>query len=170
MAGLSRLTGRKRPGGPLTTTGLVVVAGLIVVLAFGQQYVGSVLVLAFTYGIVTTGMAVQIGFSQQIAFSQSVFMGLGAYGAAMLNTHLNLPTLAAAPIVVVGSGLAGPAARVGGHPGLGAGPGRGDDHASAHRHRVRELGRRTWAGRWACRWPATCGRPTRPSSSRRATA
>ena len=92
-------------GGPAATTGLVVVAGLVVVLAFGQQYVGSVLVLAFTYAIVTTGMAVQIGFSQQIAFSQSVFMGLGAYGAALLNTHLGLPTLAAAPIVMVGSGL-----------------------------------------------------------------
>jgi branched-chain amino acid transport system permease protein len=109
MAGLSRVrglrSGRVRPGGPLTTTGLVVVVGLVVVLAFGQQYVGSVLVLAFTYAIVTTGMAVQIGFSQQIAFSQSVFMGLGAYGAALLNTHLNLPTLAAAPIVMVGSGL-----------------------------------------------------------------
>ena len=106
MAGLGRLiTGRARPGGPLTTTGLVVLAGLVVVLAFGQQYAGSVLVLAFTYAIVTTGMAVQIGFSQQIAFSQSVFMGLGAYGAALLNTHLNLPTLAAAPIVMVGSGL-----------------------------------------------------------------
>jgi branched-chain amino acid transport system permease protein len=106
MAGLSRLiTGRARPGGPAGTTGLVVLVGLVVVLAFGQQYVGSVLVLAFTYAIVTTGMAVQIGFSQQIAFSQSVFMGLGAYGAALLNTHLNLPTLAAAPIVMLGSGL-----------------------------------------------------------------
>jgi branched-chain amino acid transport system permease protein len=107
---VTRLTLRTRragpgAGGPLTTTGLVVVVGLVVVLAFGQQYVGSVLVLAFTYAIVTTGMAVQIGFSQQIAFSQSVFMGLGAYGAALLNTHLNLPTLAAAPIVMLGSGL-----------------------------------------------------------------
>jgi len=109
MAGLSRLVTARmrpgRPGAPLTTTGLVVVVGLVVVLAFGQQYAGSVLVLAFTYAIVTTGMAVQIGFSQQIAFSQSVFMGLGAYGAALLNTHLNLPTLAAAPVVMAGSGL-----------------------------------------------------------------
>jgi branched-chain amino acid transport system permease protein len=108
LTSLTRLTGlagRRGTGGPLATTGLVVVVGLVVVLAFGQQYVGSVLVLAFTYAIVTTGMAVQIGFSQQIAFSQSVFMGLGAYGAALLNTHANLPTLAAAPIVMVGSGL-----------------------------------------------------------------
>ena len=101
----ARLGRRAGARGPLATTGLVVAVGLVVVLAFGQQYVGSVLVLAFTYAIVTTGMAVQIGFSQQIAFSQSVFMGLGAYGAALLNTHFNLPTLAAAPIMMVGSAL-----------------------------------------------------------------
>jgi branched-chain amino acid transport system permease protein len=102
---LARLARRASTGGPLTTTGVVVVIGLVVVFGFGQQYVGSVLILAFTYAIVTTGMAVQIGFSQQIAFSQSVFMGLGAYGAALLNTHLNLPTLLAAPIVMIASGL-----------------------------------------------------------------
>jgi ABC-type branched-subunit amino acid transport system ATPase component/ABC-type branched-subunit amino acid transport system permease subunit len=101
----ARLASRASLTGPLGTTGLVVVVGLIVVAAFGQQYLGSVLILAFTYAIVTTGMAVQIGFSQQIAFSQSVFMGLGAYGAAMLNTHLSMPTLLAAPIVMVASGL-----------------------------------------------------------------
>jgi branched-chain amino acid transport system permease protein len=100
-----RLARRAGTGGPLTTTGLVIVIGLVVVFGFGQQYVGSVLVLAFTYAIVTTGMAVQIGFSQQIAFSQSVFMGGGAYGAALLNTHLNLPTLLAAPIVMIVSGI-----------------------------------------------------------------
>ncbi|HCU94800.1 MAG TPA: hypothetical protein DHU96_19705 [Actinobacteria bacterium] len=80
--------------------------GLIVTGFFGQQYAGSVFVLAFTYAIVTAGMAVQIGFSQQIVFSQSVFMGLGAYGVAVLNTQLNMPVLLAAPVVMVGSGLA----------------------------------------------------------------
>jgi branched-chain amino acid transport system permease protein len=102
----ARLTRRPSAGGPLATTSLVVAGGLVVIIGFGQQYLGSVVVLAFTYAIVTTGMAVQIGFSQQIAFSQSVFMGLGAYGAALLNTHLNMPTLLAAPVVMVGSGLA----------------------------------------------------------------
>ena len=74
----ARLTRFARgPGlrGPLGATGLVLVAGLVVTGFFAQQYAGSVFVLAFTYAIVTAGMAVQIGFSQQIAFSQSVFMG-----------------------------------------------------------------------------------------------
>jgi branched-chain amino acid transport system permease protein len=90
----------------LVPTGLVVVVGVIIVLAYGQQYTGSVFVLSACYAIVTAGMAVQIGFSQQIVFSQSVFMGAGAYGVAMLNTHLSLPVLAATPIVVISAALA----------------------------------------------------------------
>jgi branched-chain amino acid transport system permease protein len=93
------------PRGPLSTTGLVIIVGLVVMVLFAQQYAGSVFILAFTYAIVTAGMAVQIGFSQQIAFSQSVFMGLGAYGVALLNTHLAISSLLAAPIVMVASGL-----------------------------------------------------------------
>jgi ABC-type branched-subunit amino acid transport system permease subunit len=63
----------------LYRSGLIVVAGAIVVLTFGQQYAGSVFLLALCYAIVTAGMAVQLGFSQQIVFSQCVFMGAGAY-------------------------------------------------------------------------------------------
>ena len=89
----------------LTPTAVVAVVGVVFVLVWGQQYTGSVFVLAACYAIVTAGMAVQIGFSQQIAFSQSVFMGIGAYGVAMLNTHYNMPVLIATPIVLVGSAL-----------------------------------------------------------------
>jgi ABC-type branched-subunit amino acid transport system permease subunit len=87
-------------------TATVVVVGLIMVLGFGQQYAGAVFVLALCYAIVTAGMAVQIGFSQQIVFSQCVFMGAGAYGVAMLNTHFSMPSLLATPVVMAGSGLA----------------------------------------------------------------
>jgi len=90
----------------LTSAAVVVVVGVVIVLVYGQQYTGSVFVLAACYAIVTAGMAVQIGFSQQIAFSQSVFMGVGAYGVAMLNTHFAMPVLVATPIVLVGAGLA----------------------------------------------------------------
>ena len=90
----------------LAPTGVVLVAGVLIVVIYGQQYTGSVFVLAACYAIVTAGMAVQIGFSQQIAFSQSVFMGVGAYGVAMLNTHFNMPVLVATPIVMVGAAIA----------------------------------------------------------------
>jgi branched-chain amino acid transport system permease protein len=101
----ARLARQPSPRGPFATTALVVIVGLLVMLLFAQQYAGSVFILAFTYAIVTAGMAVQIGFSQQIAFSQSVFMGLGAYGVALLNAHTGLSSLLAAPVVMVASGL-----------------------------------------------------------------
>jgi branched-chain amino acid transport system permease protein len=106
LAGLDGLTGvSSRLPRSLTPTAVVLVAGAVIVLVYGQQYTGSVFVLAACYAIVTAGMAVQIGFSQQIAFSQSVFMGVGAYGVAMLNTHFSMPVLVATPIVLVGAGL-----------------------------------------------------------------
>jgi branched-chain amino acid transport system permease protein len=85
---------------------IVLVVGAIIVLNYGLQYTGSVLVLSACYAIVTAGMAVQIGFSQQIAFSQSVFFGVGAYGVAMLNTHYNISVLLATVIMVVAAALA----------------------------------------------------------------
>jgi branched-chain amino acid transport system permease protein len=103
-AGRSARAAARVPRG-LTPTALVAVVGGLFVLVWGQQYAGSVFVLAACYAIVTAGMAVQIGFSQQIAFSQSVFMGVGAYGVAMLNSHYNMPVLLATPIVLVGSAL-----------------------------------------------------------------
>src|ERR1700689_3598990 len=90
----------------LRSTGLVLVAGAVVVLVFGQQYAGSVFVLAVCYAIVTAGRAVQLGFSQQIVFSQCVFMGAGAYGVALLTTHFSMPSLLATPVVMVGCGVA----------------------------------------------------------------
>ncbi len=96
---------RRVPRGGVPTA-VVLVAGVLIVLAAGQQYTGSVFVLAACYAIVTAGMAVQIGFSQQIAFSQSVFFGVGAYGVAMLNTHFNMSVLLATVIMMVGAALA----------------------------------------------------------------
>jgi branched-chain amino acid transport system ATP-binding protein/branched-chain amino acid transport system permease protein len=96
---------RRLPRGGVPTA-VVLVAGVLIVLAAGQQYTGSVFVLAACYAIVTAGMAVQIGFSQQIAFSQSVFFGVGAYGVAMLNTHFNMSVLLATVIMMAGAALA----------------------------------------------------------------
>src|SRR5215472_16632984 len=84
--------------GPLLSTAFVLIAGLIIAGGSADSYFGSVVILALSYAIVTAGMAVQIGFSQQVVFSQSVFMGVGAYGVAMLNTHFNMPVLVATPV------------------------------------------------------------------------
>jgi branched-chain amino acid transport system permease protein len=103
LAGLTGVSSRLPRS--VTPTAVVVIVGAVIVLVYGQQYTGSVFVLSACYAIVTAGMAVQIGFSQQIAFSQSVFMGVGAYGVAMLNTHFAMPVLVATPIVLVGAAL-----------------------------------------------------------------
>ena len=84
---------------------IVLVAGAIIVLNYGLLYTGSVFVLSACYAIVTAGMAVQIGFSQQIAFSQSVFFGVGAYGVAILNSHLHISVLLSGVVMVVAAGL-----------------------------------------------------------------
>ena len=84
---------------------VILVAGAIIVLNYGLLYAGSVFVLSACYAIVTAGMAVQIGFSQQIAFSQSVFFGVGAYGVAILNTHLHMSVLLSGVVMVVAAAL-----------------------------------------------------------------
>ena len=96
---------RRVPRGGVSAA-VVLVAGVLIVLASGTQYTGSVFVLSATYAIVTAGMAVQIGFSQQIVFSQSVFFGVGAYGVAELNTHYNTPVWLASLILLVVAALA----------------------------------------------------------------
>jgi ABC-type branched-subunit amino acid transport system ATPase component/ABC-type branched-subunit amino acid transport system permease subunit len=95
--------------GPTASGVWVALAGIIAVVALQGTYYDSVLVLAIAYAIVTVGMAVQIGYSNQLAFSQSVFMGMGAYGVAILNTRYGWPVPLALIIVVLGSGAVGAA-------------------------------------------------------------
>ncbi len=100
-------TGRRLSGahrGPLLSTAFVLIAGLIVAGGSADSYFGSVVILALSYAIVTAGMAVQIGFSQQVVFSQSVFMGLGAYGVAVLNANVGWPSLLALVAITIASG------------------------------------------------------------------
>jgi branched-chain amino acid transport system permease protein len=100
-------SGRRRSTadrGPLLSTAFVLIAGLIIAGGSADSYFGSVVILALTYAIVTAGMAVQIGFSQQVVFSQSVFMGLGAYGVAVLNANVGWPSLLALVVITIASG------------------------------------------------------------------
>jgi branched-chain amino acid transport system permease protein len=98
-----------RAAGPTGTAIGVTALAILAVVALQGGYYGSVLVLGIAYAIVTVGMAVQIGYSHQLAFSQSVFMGMGAYGVALLNTRYGWPVPLTLPVVVLGSGLVGTA-------------------------------------------------------------
>lgn len=96
--------------------------GVVLVLAywlFGTSFYGSALVSAAPYGVVILGMVVQIGYGGQLALSQVLFMGIGAYGAAVLNGKLGWPLGPSAVVIVLAAlvlswGVGYMVARVGG--------------------------------------------------------
>jgi branched-chain amino acid transport system permease protein len=100
-----RRLGSGRLQTPLLESGFVLAVAVIIILVYSKQYFGGVFILALTYAVVTVGMAVQIGYSQQVAFSQAVFMGVGAYGVALLNTKEGIPSVFAAIIVTIGGAI-----------------------------------------------------------------
>lgn len=89
---------------PLVTGGAVALVGSLVLALAGGSYVGSTIAVGLGYGVVTVGMVVQLGYSKQLAFSQSVFMGVGAYGSGILETRYGLSS-AEAILASLGIGL-----------------------------------------------------------------
>jgi len=77
---------RRRDPVPLSATLGIVVAGSLLVMALGGSYLGLTVTTGIAYAVVTVGMVLQLGYSRQLAFSQSVFMGVGAYGTGVLET------------------------------------------------------------------------------------
>jgi branched-chain amino acid transport system permease protein len=65
--------------------GIAVVGGLVLA-AMNGSYLGLTVTTGVGYAVVTVGMVLQLGYSRQLAFSQSVFMGVGAYGTGVLET------------------------------------------------------------------------------------
>jgi branched-chain amino acid transport system permease protein len=78
---------------------------LVLLVVLGGEYNGAIFVLALCYGFVTLGMAVQLGYANQLVLSQSVFMGIGAYGVAILNTRYGMGVPLAMLIMTVGAAL-----------------------------------------------------------------
>lgn len=80
---------------------------LLVVLALNGSYYGLIFEIGLGYAIVTAGMVIQIGHSHQLAFSQSAFLGLGAYGVAVMETRYGFsPGEAVLAAVGLGAGAA----------------------------------------------------------------
>ena len=65
--------------------GITIIGGLVLA-AMNGSYLGLTVTTGVGYAVVTTGMVLQLGYSRQLAFSQSVFMGVGAYGTGVLET------------------------------------------------------------------------------------
>jgi branched-chain amino acid transport system ATP-binding protein/branched-chain amino acid transport system permease protein len=84
---------RRRDPVPLAAGVCVAAVGALVLAAMNGSYLGLTVTTGVGYAIVTVGMVLQLGYSRQLAFSQSVFMGLGAYGTGVLETKYGFGSL-----------------------------------------------------------------------------
>jgi branched-chain amino acid transport system permease protein len=84
---------RRRDPVPLGAGVCVAVVGTLVLAALNGSYLGLTVTTGVGFAIVTVGMVLQLGYSRQLAFSQSVFMGLGAYGTGVLETKYGFSSL-----------------------------------------------------------------------------
>ena len=90
-AGAQRV--RRHDPVPLTATVVITVLGGLVLAAMNGSYLGLTVTTGVAYAVVTVGMVLQLGYSRQLAFSQSVFMGVGAYGTGVLETKYGFNSL-----------------------------------------------------------------------------
>ena len=72
---------------------VITVVGGLILAAMNGSYLGLTVTTGVGYAIVTVGMVLQLGYSRQLAFSQSVFMGVGAYGTGVLETKYGFSSL-----------------------------------------------------------------------------
>jgi branched-chain amino acid transport system permease protein len=79
---------RRDPVPVAAAVGITVVGGLVLA-AMNGSYLGLTVTTGVGYAVVAVGMVLQLGYSRQLAFSQSVFMGVGAYGTGILETKYN---------------------------------------------------------------------------------
>jgi branched-chain amino acid transport system permease protein len=88
--------------GPLASAVAVTAIGTAVLFVLNGNYYDSVFEVGICYSIVVVGMVLQIGYTAQLAFSQSVFMGFGAYGVAVLDVKFgwNVPLAGVAVLAV----------------------------------------------------------------------
>src|SRR6204780_4773017 len=91
LAGVHRV--RRRDPVPLGAGLCIAVAGSLVLVIMDGSYLGLTVTTGVAYAIVTVGMVLQLGYSRQLVFSQSVFMGVGAYGTGVLETKYNFSSL-----------------------------------------------------------------------------
>jgi ABC-type branched-subunit amino acid transport system permease subunit len=90
-AGAQRV--RRHDPVPLAATVVITVVGGLALAAMNGSYLGLTVTTGVAYAVVTVGMVLQLGYSRQLAFSQSVFMGVGAYGTGVLETKYGFSSL-----------------------------------------------------------------------------
>jgi branched-chain amino acid transport system permease protein len=102
---------RQRDPMPLAAAMGVAIVGSLVLLVLNGSYLGLTVTVGIGYAVVTVGMVLQLGYSRQLAFSQSVFMGVGAYGTGILETKYGFSSaeslLAVIALAIVAAVLVG---------------------------------------------------------------
>lgn len=93
--GMQRLASRlMAPRGPrwrrLAAVALVALVLALLPLVIGTPYALSTLTLTGIYTIVTLGLCLLTGYAGQASLGQAAFLGLGAYGSAILTTRYSL--------------------------------------------------------------------------------
>jgi branched-chain amino acid transport system permease protein len=86
---------------PLSSAVVIIILGGVVLTAMNGSYLGLTVTTGVAYAVVAVGMVLQLGYSRQLAFSQSVFMGVGAYGTGVLETKYNFGAIEALLVVIV---------------------------------------------------------------------
>ncbi|HUX22470.1 MAG TPA: ATP-binding cassette domain-containing protein, partial [Spirochaetia bacterium] len=88
---------------------LLLLAGLLLVayplLAPGDQYHQTVLILIFLLAIMSLGWNVIAGFGGYVSLGQSAFLGIGAYTTGILSMHFHISPLIFAPLGGVSAGI-----------------------------------------------------------------
>ena len=72
-----------------------------------DPYLLRILILTSIFAIFAASWDLLSGFTGQMNFGHALFFGVGAYGAALLNQHLNLPPWGSIPIGALAAVLAG---------------------------------------------------------------
>jgi branched-chain amino acid transport system permease protein len=87
---------------------LLFILGLLALpLISDDPYLLRILILASIFAIFAASWDLLSGFTGQMNFGHALFFGVGAYGAALLNLHLNLPPWASIPLGALAAVLAG---------------------------------------------------------------
>jgi len=87
---------------------LLFILGLLALpLITDDPYLLRILILASIFAIFAASWDLLSGFTGQMNFGHALFFGVGAYGAALLNLHLDLPPWGSIPLGALAAVLAG---------------------------------------------------------------
>ncbi|MBM3187238.1 MAG: branched-chain amino acid ABC transporter permease [Chloroflexi bacterium] len=98
---MTALSGRWSRRGRWTGIATLVTVLALLPLILRTPYALSTLVLIGIYSIVTIGLCLLMGYAGQVSLGQAAFFGLGAYGSAILTTHLRWSPWLAMPVSAV---------------------------------------------------------------------